>query len=128
MLANISMPISIKTRLGNCKLNVSAELRNDKINKLAEYAMQFLIWHNCGSEAFNGKSDYKRDAQYSIGLSDHMQTVCVDVLGEVFDSIKVETSKYEAPDKIAKLIKEFISLGMSEADAKAMAADVQAKT
>jgi hypothetical protein len=119
--------IKLKTRLGKCNLDIQAHLRNDKTAMLAEYAMQFLIWHVVGSQAFNSKSDFKRDALFSDELAKHVRSTSLEVLDECFENIQIKTSKYDAPDKIAKLIKEFVGLGMSEVDAKAMAEQVQAK-
>ena len=130
MLANkIVDSIKLITRLGNCNLKVSAQLQNnEKAQKLlGEYAMQFLIWHSLGSAAFNKKSDYSRDAKYSDGLAKHLKTEGISILNEVFEGVSIETSEHKPVDKIAKLVKEFISLGMPEADAKAMALQVQAK-
>jgi hypothetical protein len=128
MLANRDVnSIKLDTKLGNCNLDITAQLREGKQDAVAEYAMQFLVWHVVGSQAFNKKSAFKRNAEFSDDLAKHVRATALDVLGDCFDSIVVKTSKYDAPDKIAKLIKEFVSLGMSEADAKAMAEQVQAK-
>jgi hypothetical protein len=130
MLANRDVEaIKLNTRLGNCNLKISAQLQNnDKAMKLlGEYAMQFLIWHSLGSAAFNKKSDFVRDSAYSDALSAHLKNEGVSILNEVFEGVSIETSAYAKPDPIAKLVKEFISLGMSEDDAKAMAKSVQDK-
>ncbi len=37
--------IKLDTKLGNCKLDISAQLRDGKAEDAAEYAMQFLVWH-----------------------------------------------------------------------------------
>ena len=129
MAANRGMEsIKLATRLGNCKLEISAQLRNDeKANKLmAEYAMQFLIWHSAGSQAFNSKSDFARDAQFSDELAKHVRAKSLEVLSDCFDSIQIKTSAHVKADPIAKLIAQFVSLGFSEDEAKAEAAKVQA--
>lgn len=130
MLANrIVEAIKLNTRLGSCNLKVSAQLQNnDKAMKLlGEYAMQFLIWHVLGSAAFNKKSDFQRDSAFSDALAAHMVSEGTSILNEVFEGVAIETSAWVKPDPIAKLVKEFIGLGMSEADAKDMAKSVQAK-
>ncbi|HEY1248992.1 MAG TPA: hypothetical protein VGE97_08405 [Nitrososphaera sp.] len=120
--------IKLNTRLGNCNLNIKAQLRNDKLKLAGEYCLQFMVWHLLGSDAYNKKSDFKRDAMFSDALAKHLADRGKTVLSDCFSDIEIQTSKYDKPDPIAKLIKEFISLGMSEADAKAMADQVQAKT
>lgn len=129
MAANRGMEsIKLATRLGNCKLNISAQLVNtEKATKLlAEYAMQFLIWHSTGSEAFNGKSDFKRDAEYSDELANHVSAKAKAVLSDCFAGIEIETAAYVKPNPIAKLIKQYVSMGFSEVEAKAEAEKVQA--
>jgi hypothetical protein len=128
--ANIDVEsIELNTKLGNCNLNIEARLRNDDAAQklLGEYAMQYLIWHIVPAGAFNKKSEYKRDAKYSDGLAKHLRAEGIAILGRVFENVSIETSEYKAPDKIAKLIKQYIDLGFSEADAKAEAEKVQAK-
>lgn len=122
--------IKLNTRLGNCALDISAQLQNDDkaMQKLGEFALQFLIWHVVPASAYDKKSAFKRDSAYSDALAAHMTANCNSVLADCFKDIAIKTAKYDKPDPIAKLIKEFISLGMSEVDAKAMAAQVQAKT
>jgi hypothetical protein len=120
--------IKLNTKLGNCNLKVSAQLQNDDkaMKLLGEFAMQYLIWHVIPAGAFNKKSDYKRDSEYSDGLSKHLVSEGKSVLGKVFKDISIETSKYDAPDKIAKLIKQYMDIGLSEADAKVEAMKIAA--
>jgi hypothetical protein len=113
--------IKLDTKLGNCNLDIQAQLREGKSDAAAEYAMQFLVWHAVGSQAFNKKSDFKRNAPYSEDLAKHVRATAMSVLGDCFDSIVVKTSKYDAPSKLEKLTKEFVSLGYSVEDAKAFA-------
>lgn len=121
--------IKLETRLGNCALDITAQLQNNEkaMKLLGEYALQFLVWHVVPASAYDKKSAFKRDSAYSDALGAHMQAEGIAILNEVFEGVEIKTSRYEKPDKIAKLVKEFISLGMSEADAKAMAESVQAK-
>jgi hypothetical protein len=121
--------IKLETKLGNCELNISAQLRNDDaaMKLLGENAMKYLVWHVLQASAFNKKSAYSNKSEYSDGLANHLISEGKAVLGDAFSDIKIETAKYSAPDKIAKLIKQFIDLGFSEADAKAEAEKVQAK-
>ena len=122
MLANRDVnSIKLDTKLGATRLEISAVAQNGKTDAIAEYAMQFLVWHVVGSQAFNKKSDYKRNAEFSDGLANHVRATALDVLGDCFDSIVVKTSKAPVVDKMAKLIKEFVSLGYSADDAKALA-------
>jgi hypothetical protein len=130
MLANRDVEaIKLDTKLGNCELKIKAQLQNDDkaMKLLGEYAMQYLIWHVVPAGAFNKKSDYKRDSEFSDALANHLISEGKTVLGKVFSDITIETAKYNAPDKIAKLIKQYIDLGFSEADAKSEAEKVQAK-
>ena len=94
---------------------------------LAEFALQYLIWHVVPASAYGKDSDFKREDAYTEDLAAHMADATKDVLGDVFTDISVETAKYEKPDKMLKLIKEFVSMGMDETSAKAMALSVQAK-
>lgn len=94
---------------------------------LGQHALAFLVWHVIPASAYDKKSAFKRNSDYSDALGAHMRSETLKGLNEVFENIVVKTSKYDAPDPIAKLIKEFVSLGMSESDAKAMAESVQAK-
>jgi hypothetical protein len=119
--------IKLSTKLGNCELEISAQVQNDKTKQLAEYAMQYLVWHVIPAEAYKKGSAFKRDSAYSDELSGHMVSTCNAELAKFFSDIEIKTAKWNKPDPIAKLIKEFISLGMDEASAKAMADQVQAK-
>ena len=121
--------IKLNTRLGKCNLEIDCTLRNDdKAQKmLGQYALAFLTWHVIPASAYDKKSAFKRNSDYSDALGDHMRSETLKGLNDVFENIVVKTSKYDAPDPIAKLVKEFIGLGMSETEAKAMAEQVQAK-
>ncbi|HET6888608.1 MAG TPA: hypothetical protein VFH87_11885 [Candidatus Udaeobacter sp.] len=121
--------IKLNTRLGKCNLEIDAHLRTDEKAQamLGQHALAFLVWHVIPASAYDKKSAYKRNSDYSDALGSHMRSETMKVLGDVFENIVVKTSKYDAPDPIAKLIKEFVSLGLSEADAKAQAEAVQAK-
>ena len=129
MLANRNVEaIKLETKLGNCKLEISAQLRNDDkaMKLLGENAMQYLIWHVVPAGAFNKKSDYSRNSEFSDGLAQHVRSETLSILGDCFDSIVVKTAKYDAPDKDAKMIKEYLSMGFDQAGAEAQLALVKA--
>ena len=77
------MPISIKTRLGNCKLSIKAQLRNDKVQAAAEYCMEHLVWHVVPSTAELDKKDsaVNRETPYSEALVDVLRVASQKVLG-----------------------------------------------
>ena len=120
--------IKIATRLGNCAMIISARmLETDKALKaLAEYATKYLIWHEVGSEAFNKASDFKRDAEYSDGLSKHLIAVGNDKLSECFTDIVITTSKYDKPNTVDAVIKGIDK--MSAEDLAKLSAALNAKT
>jgi hypothetical protein len=119
--------IKLNTRLGNCKLNISAQVQNDKIEKVLVFALKYLIWHVVQGNAFSKDSGFSNKSEYNEKLSEHMIGASKKVLGDYFSDIEIATAGYDKPDPIAKLIKQYMDLGISEVDAKAMAADVQAK-
>jgi hypothetical protein len=101
--------IKLNTKLGNCNLKVSAQLRDDDKAKklLGEYAMSYLIWHVIPASAFNKKSDYSRDSEFSDGLAKHLKTEGNAVLSEVFAGVSIETSKHVKADPVEKLMKQY---------------------
>jgi hypothetical protein len=119
--------IALKTKLGNCKLAISAQVQNDKINEIAEFALQYLIWHVLPAEAYKKDSEFSRDSEFSDDLAEHLTKAGGALLRKFFTDVKLVADKYEKPDKLAKQIKEWVSMGMSEADAIDMAKSVQAK-
>jgi polyhydroxyalkanoate synthesis regulator phasin len=119
--------IKLSTALGNCKLNISAQLQNDKMDKIAKFALQYLIWHVIPAEAYKKDSDFKRDTEYSDKLAAYMVATCKSELAELFSDIEITTAKVVKVAPIDKLIKEFKSLGMTEDVAKKMAAEVLEK-
>jgi hypothetical protein len=129
MLANRDVEsIKLDTKLGNCELLISAQLRNDDkaMKLLGENAMKYLIWHVLQASAFNKKSAYSNKSEYSDGLSKHLITEGKAVLGDAFSDITIATKKYSAPDKDAKMIKEYLSMGFDQAGAEAQLALVKA--
>ena len=119
--------IKLSTKLGNCALKVIAQLRNDDkaMKLLGEYAMSYLIWHVIPASAFNKKSDYSRDSQFSDGLARHLKTESIAVLSEVFDGVLIETSEHVKADPVEKLMKQY---ECDRETAEAFLAKVKGKT
>lgn len=118
------MQISLKTKLGNCKLVISAQLRklsDEMTAKLVTKALQFIVWHEIPAKAFAKDEPFKRDSAYSEDLEAHLITHGNAILAPFFEEISWGTGKVEKLSPYDKAVKEFISLGLSEDDAKAMA-------
>ena len=119
--------ISLKTKLGKTNLKIRAALRNDKINEVAAFALQYLIWHVIPGTAFNSKSDFKREDAFSEAGAKHLVGVSKSILEKFFSDVEIETSEYTGVDKLAKLVKQFVDLGFSESEAKAKADETMAQ-
>ena len=121
--------IKLDTRLGNCNLSIRAQLQNDEIKAIAEFGLQYLVWHVIPASAYNSKSKFQRDTAFSDALAKHLVGESKDVLGKYFSEISIETSKWEKPDPVAKLAKAMAKeLEITEADALAMIAASKAKS
>lgn len=131
------MQISLKTKLGNCKLNIGAQLRKlDEaiLAKLIGKALQFIIWHEVPAKAFAKDESFKRDSDYSPELEKHLIKHATALLEPYFEGIAFETALYEKPIKVvdyAKLtdaekakIREQV-LAEIAAESKAVTAEVE---
>jgi hypothetical protein len=90
--------ISLNTALGNCALDIKAELRNDKLQAIGDNAMAYLVWHKVPSSAYSKKSAFKRDSEYSAELEAHLVEHVKSVLGNCFQNIEIKASKYVKPE------------------------------
>jgi len=125
--------IKLNTRLGACKLKISAQVQNDKIETLAELAMQYLIWHAVPAVAYSKDSDFARENEFSDVLAKHVADSAKDVLADCFSDIEIATSEYLKPNTADKIIagidkmsdEDFAKL---EAKAEARRAKQAAKT
>lgn len=111
--ANRGMQISLKTKLGNCKLAIACQLRKlDEavMAKLVVKALQFIIWHEVPAKAFAKDESFKRDSEYSPELEKHLIKHSTALLEPWFESIAFETALYERPVKLtAEQIVEALS-------------------
>lgn len=110
--AKRSMQIGLKTKLGSCKLDISAQLRKlseADLKKLVLRAMQYIIWHEVPAKAFAKEESFKRDAVFSPEFADHVSRFIELMLSDYFDGIKIGTEQYVKPIKVvdyAKLSEE----------------------
>lgn len=113
--------IKLETSIGNCALNISAAIRNDKMSVLGLEAMKYLVWHKGQSVAFKKDSGFTNKSAYSESLSNHLVSVLKTVLGVCFQDIEVKTALEVKQSPVDRLAKQFIDLGYSADDAKALA-------
>lgn len=126
-MASDTKPIELATSLGNASIKIEAIAKSDKAMEIAKFALQYLIWHVVPSKAYNKDSKFKRNADYSDALVEHLKSAINTHVGGLFDNIKLTFDKVVVADPIEKLIKDYVGLGFSEVDAKALAADALAK-
>lgn len=126
-MADEIKPIELATSLGQCAVKISAKAKADKATEIAKFALQYLIWHVVPSKAYNKESKFKRNSDYSDALIAHLKAAIETHVGSLFDGITLTFDKVVVADPIEKLIKDYVGLGFTEADAKALAADALAK-
>lgn len=115
MAANrIVESISLETKLGKCALKIQAQMRNDKMQQIAEFALQFLTWHVIPAEAYKKGSAFKRDSVWSPELGKHVVEAGGKVLSEFFSDVEMVPSEYVAPDSAEGIIAKLDKLDASQ--------------
>lgn len=123
-------PTELKTKLGSCNMVFKGQLRNDRIQKLADFALMYLIWHIIPQKAFAKDMPFKRDAAFSPELVKHLRVISLSILGDYYSDISLEMSQYVAPDSAEGIIAKIDKLdaaGIAKIEAKLAAAKAKQK-
>ena len=115
--------IKLNTRLGKVKMAIIATLRNDKVLDVAKIAARHIVYHEVPSAAGLDKDDskFQRTTAYSAELAEFVVASTKEGLGDLFESVEITASEHISVTPLEKLVKQFIGLGMTEADAKVLA-------
>lgn len=102
------MQIALQTKIGNCALDISAELKTDENAQktIGENAMQYIVWHSVPSAAFDKKSEFKRNSEYSDRLAEHLVATIKTEFAKSFSNVVVKTEKWLKPDSAEKILKD----------------------
>jgi hypothetical protein len=115
------MKAELESNVGLCGLKISASIKQEAIEKLAQKFLGYVLWHDCASAVFGGgkKAKFSRDSAYSNELGEHAKTAIEKILAPFFGDISIETYAFIKQTEEQKFMKFCKSLGMSEEQASA---------
>lgn len=90
----------------------------EKMQEIAEQALQKLVFHDVASKAFSAKSKLDRNSAYSAELDKAVRSAIEAKLGTLFVIESLETEEKVKLSDEDKFVKSAIKIGLNEAQAK----------